>query len=93
MQDDDGVLAKWGKFAKTTTIRRASIVTHPGTGIGVSNAIKGSVFPKMLSDMKDGGFIGVLYDHKLAGEASARAQLRLAAFRDDFCISFIRGRY
>ena len=96
MPDPDGEIAKWIAYARNYSARHVKLVVAPPSSSAIRTAILESAFGKMLqvatnAPLGQNSYIGVLYDTKAAGEASARAHLRICPFRDDYCTNSVKG--
>ena len=87
--DTEGVLDRWWQYARNLVARRAKFIVFPGTPVAVAEIVKESAVAAIALEPHQK--LGVMYDHKLAGEPNARVQTRLVPFREQHCGVGVKG--
>lgn len=81
---------KWIEYARNKVHRHTKIIPDPGSVLGITQALKDSPIGQ-LSGKPGESYVGVLYECGKGGEASSRAHLRIANYRDDHVTRTLKG--
>ena len=85
-------LKQWVAFARNTFQRHIKLIADPGSAEGLASLFGETSVGKLHGTEGGAGpFVGVHYSCGQAGEASARAHLRVPQFREAHCIRMVKG--